>query len=95
VLYLALEEKRSQVKAYFRSLGVAADAPLAIFVGSCPEDGLAQLAAALEQEPAVLVVIDPMFRFVRPRDGNDYAVMTAALDPVLDSYAFFWRKSLI
>jgi 5S rRNA maturation endonuclease (ribonuclease M5) len=83
VLYLALEEKRSQVKAHFKALGIGSDAPLKVFVGTSPIDGLAQLAAALEREPAVLVVIDPLFRFIRVRDGNDYAAMTAALDPVL------------
>ncbi|MGD0950446.1 MAG: AAA family ATPase [Candidatus Binatia bacterium] len=83
VLYLALEEKRSQVKGHFKALGAASDAPLGVFVGASPVDGLAQLAAALEHETAALVAIDPLFRFVRPRDGNDYAAMTAALDPVL------------
>lgn len=88
VLYLALEEKRSQVKAHFRSLGVSPDAPLRVFVGTSPIDGLSQLRTELERvrcqgEPVALVIIDPMFRLVRPRDGNDYAAMTAALDPVL------------
>ncbi|HEX7422873.1 MAG TPA: AAA family ATPase [Terriglobales bacterium] len=83
VLYLALEEKRSQVRAHFRALGVSADAPLKIFCGATPEDGLAQLRAALEESPAALVVLDPLFRFIKVKDGNDYAHMTNALDPVL------------
>ena len=83
VLYVALEEKRSEVRAHFRMLGTASDATLKVFVGTSPTDGLAQLAAALEREPAALVAIDPLFRLIRPRDGNDYAAMTAALDPVL------------
>lgn len=41
------------------------------------------MALALHEEPAALVVIDPLFRFIRAKDGNDYAAMTAALDPVL------------
>src|SRR4029450_6335928 len=28
-------------------------------------------------------IIDPLFRFVRVEDGNDYATMTAALEPLL------------
>jgi hypothetical protein len=83
VLYLALEEKRSEVRGHFKALGVTADAPLGVFVGQSPVDGLAQLAAALEHEPAALVVIDPLFRFIRTRDGNDYAQMVQALDLVL------------
>jgi RecA-family ATPase len=31
----------------------------------------------------VLIIIDPLFRFVRVEDGNDYATMTAALEPLL------------
>jgi hypothetical protein len=84
VLYLALEEKRSQVRSHFRSLGVVPDADLGVFVGANPADGFAQLSAALEAEPAALVVIDPLFRFIRVRDGNDYAQMVEALNPLLD-----------
>src|SRR5262249_51894581 len=79
----ALEEKRSEVRAHFRALGALPDVPLEVFVGTSPEDSLAQLAALLEEQPAALVVVDPLFRFIRARDGNDYAAMTAALDPVL------------
>src|SRR5262249_37414999 len=30
----------------------------------------------------VLVIVDPLFRFVRVRDGNDYAAVTNALEPL-------------
>jgi AAA domain len=31
----------------------------------------------------VLIIVDPLFRFVRVPDGNDYATMTNALEPLM------------
>jgi hypothetical protein len=33
-------------------------------------------------EKPVLVIVDPLFRFVRMKDGNDYAAVTNALEPL-------------
>ena len=83
VIYLALEEKRREVREHFRRLGMAKGDPLYVHFGATPEDGLAALARAIEEKKPLLVVIDPLFRFIQVRDVSDYAVILKALDPVL------------
>ena len=53
------------------------------FIAPSPEDGLRQLREATERERPVLIVVDPLLRLVRVRDANDYAVVTAALEPLV------------
>jgi hypothetical protein len=37
----------------------------------------------VEEKKPVLLIIDPLFRFTRVKDGNDYAQVTGALEPLL------------
>jgi hypothetical protein len=83
VIYLALEEKRSEVKKHFQEMGATGDEPIDISTTSAPADGLAQVRAIAEQRKPVLIIIDPLFRFTRVKDGNDYAQVTQALEPLL------------
>ncbi len=83
VFYLGLEEKRSEVRKHFRAMGVTASDPILVFIAASPVDGLAQLAAEIKEKQPALVIIDPLFRFIRTKDGNDYATVTAALEPVV------------
>lgn len=83
VIYLALEEKRAEVRDHFRDLGAADADPIYVFFGSTPADALDRLRREAERLRPVLIIIDPLFRFVRVDDGNDYATMTAALAPLL------------
>jgi hypothetical protein len=83
VIYLALEEKRSEVRKHFRDMGVTGKEPISVYVASAPVDGLQQVRQAAEQLKPVLIIIDPLFRFTRVKDGNDYAQMTQALEPLL------------
>jgi hypothetical protein len=82
VFYLALEEKRSEVKRHFQAMGARQDDPIFVFCSTAPADGLAQLRAAAEREKPVLIIVDPLFRFTRIKDGNDYAAVTNALEPL-------------
>jgi hypothetical protein len=82
VFYLALEEKRAEVARHFRAMG-AADEDVRLFVAPSPEDGLRQLRAAAERERPALIIVDPLLRFVRVRDANDYAAVTGALEPLV------------
>jgi 5S rRNA maturation endonuclease (ribonuclease M5) len=82
VFYLALEEKRSEVKRHFRAMGARADDPILIFCAPSPADGLAQLRDAAQREKPVLIIVDPLFRFTKIKDGNDYAAVTNALEPL-------------
>lgn len=83
VFYLALEEKRAEVKRHFQQMGATADTPLFVFCAPSPTDGLSQLRESAEQRKPVLIVIDPLFRFTKVKDANDYAQVTAALEPLL------------
>jgi 5S rRNA maturation endonuclease (ribonuclease M5) len=82
VFYLALEEKRSEVKRHFQAMGARAEDPIFVFCASAPADGLAQLKAAAQTQNPGLIIVDPLFRFTRVTDGNDYVQVTAALEPL-------------
>ncbi len=82
VFYLALEEKRSEVKRHFHAMGARQEDPILVFCAPSPVDGLAQLRAAVEKDKPVLIIVDPLFRFTRVKDSNDYAQVTAALEPL-------------
>ena len=82
VVYLALEEKRSEVQAHFKRMG-ALDEEIYLHFGSSPEDALPGLEAAITTYKPALVIIDPLMRFIRVRDSNDYAEMTRAMEPLM------------
>ncbi len=83
VIYLALEEKRSEVRKHFHDLGAIGTEAIFIHVASAPADALEQLRTVAQEKIIVLVIIDPLFRFTRVKDGNDYAQVSAALEPLL------------
>lgn len=83
VLYVALEEKRSEVKKHFKLLGGTGNDDLYVYVGSVPQEAHKWLDREIKQRKPVLVIIDTLFRFVNIQDGNDYAKVTSALTPLL------------
>ena len=84
VLYLALEEKRSEVRRHFRQMGATPADQVFIYTALAPQNGLELLRQEVAWKEPALVIIDPLFRFTRVRDSNDYAVVTAALEPLMD-----------
>lgn len=83
VIYLALEEKRSEVRKHFHDLGATGTEEIYIHAASAPVDALLQVRAIAEEKKPVLIIIDPLFRFTRVKDGNDYTQVTQALEPLL------------
>jgi len=83
VIYYALEEKKAEVKRHFRDMGAAGDEEIYIYAGSAPVDALIQIKEVTELLKPALIIIDPLFRLTRVRDGNDYAAVTQALEPLL------------
>jgi hypothetical protein len=83
VIYLALEEKRQEVKDHFRALGATGGELIKIHYGSAPVAAMDEAKNLLQRHPASLLIIDPLFKFTRVKDANDYAQMTAALEPIL------------
>jgi hypothetical protein len=82
VLYLALEEKRSEVRKHFQALG-ATDKAIFIHADRAPVNALMAAQRAIKQHNPALVIIDPLLKFARVKDTNDYAQVTAALEPLL------------
>ena len=83
VIYLALEEKRSEVRKHFRDMGATGEEGVYIFAASAPVDALQQIRTVAEEKKPALIIIDPLFRLTRVKDSNDYAQVTAALEPLL------------
>ncbi len=83
VIYLALEEKKSEVAAHFRAMGATGPEPIQIVFGPTPKDALRQLEAEARGTPPALIIVDTLQRLVRVSDLNDYSKVTAALDPLL------------
>jgi archaellum biogenesis ATPase FlaH len=86
VLYLALEEKRSEVMAHFKLLGLAKEDPLHIHCGAVNKhDAVAMLKASLEAIGDVaLVIVDPIFKFVGVRDCSDYVQVSDGLEKLME-----------
>src|SRR5262249_37485881 len=58
VFYLALEEKRAEVRRHFLAMGARGDEDVRLFVAPSPEDGLRQLREAAERERPALIIVD-------------------------------------
>lgn len=83
VIYYALEEKESEVKKHFTDMGAKGDEPIYCYSGGATKDSIKQIGAAIREIRPVLIIVDPLFRLVRVKDGNDYAQMTQAIEPIL------------
>jgi hypothetical protein len=83
VIYLALEEKLSEVKGHFRRLGVDGK-DILLHKGTLPKNPIDALERAIKQWRASLVIIDPLSRFVRVNDFNSYGEVSRVLEPVID-----------
>jgi hypothetical protein len=86
VVYLALEEKLSEVQAHLKLLGATENDPIHIHTGNIDrKKALGRLESTLKANRNIaLVVIDPVFKFVNGvRDADDYMQVNSALDPLL------------
>lgn len=83
VIYLCLEEKRAEVAEHFRRMG-AHGCGIHIHTGRAPDDGLIALETEIDELKPALIIVDPLARFVRVRDFNDYAEIARGLEPLID-----------
>jgi hypothetical protein len=86
IVYLALQEKRSQVKNHFERMGATPDLdlPIIIHVGIAPEEAVSKLRTAIIENKAVLAIVDPLQYLARLPDLNDYGGVSLALEPLLE-----------
>jgi len=82
VVYLALEEKKGEIKKKLTAAGIV-DEPLKFHFGSAPIDAMAEVEPLIIETKATLLVIDVLQKFCRLRDLNDYAIVTNALEPLM------------
>jgi len=83
VVYLALEEKRSEVRRHFERMGAPEELPIFIHIGSAPEEALQELRTAIVDNSAILAIVDPLQRLARVSDLNDYSQVSLALEPLM------------
>jgi len=83
VVYYALEEKKSEVKRHFQDMGADGNEEIYIYTGGTPVDAIQQIKKVVEDIKPVLIAIDPLFKLTKIKDGNSYAEVTQALEPLL------------
>ena len=83
VVYLALEEKRSEVRQHFKKMGATKELPIFIHIGSAPEGPLGELRKAIVDSQAVFAIVDPLQRLARIADINDYGQVSLAIEPLM------------
>ena len=83
VWYLALEDKRSEVRRHFRKMGATGKEPIWVLVGEAPSEVIALLEARAATEKPALIIVDTLQRLIRASDMNDYAEVTTKFAPLL------------
>lgn len=83
VLYLALEEKRSEVRRHFRAMGTAPEDDLWFYIAASPADAMEWLVREAQERKPALIIVDTFQRLARVRDLNDYAEVTTAMEPLV------------
>ena len=82
VVYLALEEKRSEIAKVLATLGVSSNESLFFHFGLAPKKATEEINILLSETGAGLLIIDTMQKLARVKDLNDYAQVTAAIEPI-------------
>ena len=84
VLYVALEGAGGVWKALIRGLGVTYEDDVYVCIGRTPDAAIQWLNDAIKRYRPVLVIIDTMQRFLRVKDGNDYATGSNSTDAIIE-----------
>lgn len=84
VAMLMLEGHSAMHKQRLRDFGILPDDRIFVHSGSMGSDGIDGFFKAIAnmEEPPVLVIVDTLFRLVRVEDGNSYAAMVSAIEPL-------------
>lgn len=85
VVYLALEEKKSEIikELKKRDLDGILDESLFFHFGPAPVRAMEEVEPLIKETKAKLLVIDILQKFCRVKDLNDYAQVTRALEPLM------------
>jgi hypothetical protein len=83
VWYIALEDKRSEIKRHFRQMGASGEEPVRFLFEQSGDGLVLQLQRLAEAERPALIIVDTLQRLIRAKDLNDYAEVTSRLTPLL------------
>ena len=72
VVYLALEEKRSEIRKKLKALAENPEG-LSFHFGSAPEKAIQEVGNLIKETKAGLLIVDVLQKFCRIKDLNDYA----------------------
>jgi predicted ATP-dependent serine protease len=81
VLYLALEEKVSEVAKHFRLLGAEGSDPIYV-ITDCRGHNLAAIQRIITEKTPVLMIVDTLAKFVDLRKSNEYGAVNDNLRPL-------------
>ncbi|MEO5667032.1 MAG: AAA family ATPase [Bdellovibrionota bacterium] len=84
VLYFALEEKATEVRKHFESLGADGHEEVRFYFGKPPGNRVQFLQTQIEEWNPSLIIIDPVFRFFEVHDCNDYQEVNRVLTDLMD-----------
>ena len=87
VLVVSLEDSPRQIRAHMAAIGASRDDAIGWYGhGDFPAttgDRLNTLDAVIREFEPVLVVVDPLFKFISIKDGDAYSEVSAALNPLM------------
>lgn len=82
-IYLALEEKRDEIRRHFADMGATGDEEIFIYASTAPANAVSEIWQIAEKMKPGLIVVDTLFRLTRIQDANAYAEVMLALEPLL------------
>jgi len=82
VVYLALEEKRSEIRKKLKTLGETPEG-ISFHFGSAPEKAVQEVRAVIQETKAGFLIVDVLQKLCRVKDLNDYAQVTNTLEPLM------------
>jgi AAA domain len=82
VIYFSVEEKKHEICKHFREMGATGDEPIYIFADRAPKNTIEVLRPIIKEIKPSLVILDTLFKTIRMKDSNEYAVISEALEPV-------------
>ena len=83
VVYLAFEERRSDVRAHFKKMGAVGDEDIKVFAGMAPANAIERVREMAAKEKPILIIVDTLARLTRIKDLNDYSQTTLGIEPLL------------
>jgi Bifunctional DNA primase/polymerase, N-terminal/AAA domain/Primase C terminal 1 (PriCT-1) len=84
VVYLALEEKRSEIRKKLKALGETPE-EMSFHFGSAPEKAIQEVKNLIKETKAGFLIVDVLQKFCRIKDLNDYAQVTNTLEPLMET----------